>query len=204
VDGGSGAERSVTRASWLRRALAIGAGLGSGGILAGGFAHLASSSPSHRRDVAILNFALAFEELQAAFYADALRTGRLHGDWRRFAEVVGAHEHAHVAFLRRALGAAARPAPTLELGAAARDPARFPHVAIALEDAGVALYNGQGANLTPASLAAAAKIVSVEARHAAWARDLARENPAPEATDPGAGQAQVEAALGRAGVRRKS
>ena len=38
-------------------------------------------------------------------------------------------------------------------------------------------------NLTPTTLAAAARIVSVEARHAAWARALAGKDPAPVAVD---------------------
>ena len=71
----------------------------------------------------------------------------------------------------------------------------------ALEDTGVALYNGQAGNLTPASLAAAAEIVSVEARHAAWARDLAGEIPAPVATDTPADEDQVKARLTQLGVK---
>jgi hypothetical protein len=38
-------------------------------------------------------------------------------------------------------------------------------------------------NLTPSTLAAAGRIVSVEARHAAWARALAGKDPAPAAVD---------------------
>ena len=105
-----------------------------------------------------------------------------------------------MAFLRRALGSAAKPAPRFELK---RDPANleeFQRLAIGLEDAGVALYNGQAANVTPKTLAAAAEIVSVEARHAAWARDLAGEVPAPVATDVPADAAQVKAQLTKLGV----
>lgn len=53
-----------------------------------------------------------------------------------------------------------------------------------LEDLAVATYNGQAVNLTPASLKAAARIVSVEGRHAAWIRSIVGDVPATEATDP--------------------
>ena len=83
---------SVTRAECVERWAAVGAGFASAGILAGGFAALAASSPGKGQDVAVLNFALAFEELQADFYARALNGHFLHGDWLEFARVVGAHE----------------------------------------------------------------------------------------------------------------
>ncbi|MNH39913.1 hypothetical protein D3C79_1011500 [compost metagenome] len=47
------------------------------------------------------------------------------------------------------------------------------NAAKAFEDLGVAAYNGAGARIkTDAYLVAAGKIVSVEARHAAYVRDL--------------------------------
>jgi hypothetical protein len=122
----------------------------------------------------------------------------------QFARVVGGHERAHAAFLRKALGSAARPGSVFELTSQALEIGRFPHVTIALEDAGVALYNGQAANLTKRVLAAAAEIVSVEARHAAWARDIAGQAPAPTATDAAYAPARVEALLAQAGVKTRS
>ena len=50
---------------------------------------------------------------------------------------------------------------------------------MALEETAVAAYNGQATNLTPEALATAARIASVEARHASWARGIAGEAPAP-------------------------
>ncbi len=192
---------TVTRAECLKRWNAIGAGLAAGGILVGGFASLASSSPGKAQDAAVLSFALAFEELQADFYAQALRDLSLRGDWLQFTQVVGAHERAHVAFVRRALGAAAKPVPKLTLRRPPANLGEFQRMAVELEDIGVALYNGQAGNLTAGALAAAAEIVSVEARHAAWARDLVGELPAPAATDMPADATQVEARLTRAGVQ---
>jgi hypothetical protein len=175
--------------------------LAAGGILAGGFASLAASSPSKRQDVDVLNFALAFEEFQADFYARASHGLALRGDWLQFVQVVGAQERAHVAFVRRALGSAANPAPRLGLRRVPGNLRDFQHLAVVFEDIGVALYNGQAGNLTPGALAAAAEIVSVEARHAAWARDLAGELPAPAANDGPADAAEVKARLAQAGVR---
>jgi Ferritin-like domain len=195
------AREGMSRAQWLERGAAVAAGVASAGILAGGFASLASSSAPSSQDAEVLNFALAFEELQAAFYARAAHALALHGDWREFARVVGGHERAHAAFLRRLLAGAAKPAPRLTLHSAPGSLADFQRVAIGLEDTGVAFYNGQAGNLTQASLAAAAKIMSVEARHAAWARDLAGEVPAPQATDAPADESQVRARLARLGVK---
>ena len=53
-----------------------------------------------------------------------------------------------------------------------------------LEDLGVAAYTAQAPNLTKGTLKAAARIVSVESRHAAWIRDLRGINPAPDAAEP--------------------
>ncbi len=191
----------ITRADSIERVLAVGAGLVSGAIIADGFASDATPDPVARGDAAILNFALAFEQLQANFYAHALTAGKLKGEWLQFAQVVGAHEREHVTFLRSKLGAAAHPAPVFELTPATLDQTRFPHIAITLEDAGVGLYNGQAANLSKPALAAAAEIVSVEARHASWARDLAGITPAPNATDPAAAVPNVKAQLAGIGVK---
>ena len=194
------ADEDVTRTQWIERALAIGAGLASGAMLLGGLAQPAASSPSRTQDVAVLNFVLAFEQLQADFYARALRSGALEPGWLQFVQTAGAHERAHVAFLRRTLGGDANPSPHLELTRAPAGAREFQRLAVTLEDIGVALYDGQAGNLTAGSLAAASQIMSVESRHAAWARALAGEPPAPVASDELADAAQVRERLAQAGV----
>jgi hypothetical protein len=164
-----------------------------------GSAPSAGSAPSPEQDEQILNFALGLEHLQAGFYAHALERGALRGELRLFAEVVGGQERGHVAYLRERLGAAARDEPELEFGDLAADAERFRGAALVLEESGVAAYIGQGANLTVEAVAAAAPIVSVEARHAAWIRDLVGRNPAPKAADSPSTAAEVQAALERAG-----
>ena len=101
-----------------------------------------------------------------------------------FATTVGFHERAHLDLLKETLGAAARKSPKLDFGDDTADAERFGAAALKLEDLGVAAYNAQAPNLTRPALAAAARIVSVEARHASWIRDLRGENPAPEAAEP--------------------
>jgi rubrerythrin len=178
-----------------RRAVLTAAGLVAGGILVGGVGAPAIGSGSRLGDAAILNFALEMEELQAALYAQALQHAGLTGELAQYARVVGGHERAHVAFLRQTLGSRAAPAPEFDFG----DAVRFAVAARVLEDLGVAALDGQAANLTRPSLAAVATIVSVEARHAAWIRDLAGELPAPTPANPSEGAARVLAAIRRTG-----
>jgi rubrerythrin len=189
-----------TRVEVLERAVVAGGALLAGGVLITGLPRLATSAPSAKQDAEILNFALLIEQLQAAFYADSLSHGRLRGQWRQFAEVVGGHERAHREFVQSALGQKARRPPGFRFGETTRDPAKFTAAAVALEDTALAAYNGQAPNLTAATLAAAARIVSVEARHAAWARQLAGKNPAPLAVDRPASEAEARAALKRSGL----
>jgi hypothetical protein len=191
---------AVTRGELLGTAVA-GAGLFVATGLAGRVGP-AVSAPSAAQDETILNFVLQIEDLQAAYYAAVLDAGRVVGEPRQFARIVGEHERAHAAFLRSALGSRARRPPRFEFGEAASDPGRFLEVARDLEDLGVAAYDAGAPNLTPASLAAAGRIVSVEARHAAWIRDIAGTLPAPTATEPTKGPDEVTAAIRATGFVR--
>ena len=177
----------------LRRGALVAAGLafGAGSVVAARPDRARAAAPSSAQDREIFNFALLLEYLQADFYSEALRHGALKGDVRRFAEVVAAHEQAHVEFLRKALGSHARAKPTFDFGRATQDERSFLDAAVLLENTGVVAYNGQAANLTKPALAAAAEIVSVEGRHAAWVSDLAGVPPAPRAADAGASSSAV-------------
>ena len=113
------------------------------------------------------------------------------------------HEVAHVEFLQGALGDAANPKPTFDFGSTVTDVDQFVATSIVLEDTGVTAYNGQAVRLRKPTLAAAASIVSVEARHAAWIRhlafgpdyDRAAQYPAPTAFDRLASARQVTNAV---------
>jgi len=189
----------LSRGELLRAALLAGGGVVTGGVLLGGVPEAADSKASPEQDAEILNFVLTLERLQGAFYAQALSQAKLTGELKEFAEVVGGHEREHTAFVEKALGNAAKPAPRFDFKDATRDARAFTEAALKLEDLGVAAYNAQAPNLTNGTLRAAATIVSVEARHAAWIRDLAGQNPAPEASEPSATAASVTDQLNRTG-----
>jgi Ferritin-like domain len=174
----------TTRANMLHRAIVGGGAVAAGAVVGVGLADESFAAPSRAQDARILNFALQLEYVQARLYEEALRSAGLTGELHEFARVAGAHERAHVSFLRHHLDGRAKPPPALNFGEAARDPHSFAAAAVTLEDLAVAAYNGQGANLTRPALAAAVEIVSVEARHAAWVRDIVGKLPAPLAQDP--------------------
>ena len=180
-----------SRRRFLARALAAGGAVTVGGVTVAGLPGIASSTPSPAQDARVLNLLLLLEQVQAAFYREATRSGALTGELATFARTVGGHEQEHVSFISGVLGAHARPAPHVRFGAATRDPKAFVRAAIALEDLGVAAYNGQATNVTRKTFAAAAKIVSVEARHAAWIRDIGGKLPAITPTDPAISAAQM-------------
>jgi hypothetical protein len=189
----------TTRIELLERALLAGGGMAVGGIVIAALPDLAGSKPSASQDAEILNFALLVEYVQAGLYADALRRKALTGERREYAKIVGEHERAHIAFIRKALGDKARKPPKLDFGEDTATAATFTDVALKLEDLGVAAYNAQAPNLTKGSLAAAARIVSVEARHAAWIRAIAGVTPAPDASEPPASAKRVVATLNGSG-----
>ena len=199
---GTEADLATTRAQLIERVLVGGGALVAAGVVASGLAPESLSAPSPSQDARILNFALHLEYLQARFYAEAVDRGGLTGELLQFARVAGRHERAHVAYLRRVLGDAAQPAPAFDLGDATGDGDRFGRAAVTLEDLAVAAYNGQGTNLTRRALAAAAKIVSVEARHASWVRAIVGKPPAPHAQDPLWSAVKATAAVRRTGFVR--
>jgi Ferritin-like domain len=173
-----------TRADFFRKA-AVGSGVLLGGsVLLSGFPALAAAKPSKAQDVKILNYALTLEYLENAFYVEALAKAGLSGDALRAARTIQSHEAAHVAFLRKALGRAAVKKPRFAFGDATANQANFLATAVVLEDTGVAAYAGQGPRLKQAPVVKAAlSIHSVEARHAAFVRELAGQSFAPKAFD---------------------
>lgn len=189
----------ATRAAFLARGALAGGALAAGVLWVGGRAGHAAPGPSRVQDERIFNFALGLEYLQAGFYAKAVEGGALTGELLEFAETVGEQERQHVAYLRGHLGDVAREEPELDYGDLAADADRFRQAAFVLEESGVAAYIGQGANLTVEAVSAAAPIVAVEARHAAWISDLVGRVPAPRAADAAGTAAQVQAALEAAG-----
>lgn len=127
-------------------------------------------------DIAVLNYAYALEQLEAAFYtkvAEAPYSGISTLEMQYLTDIRD-HEIAHREFFKVAIGDSA--IPGLELDFSSIDFGSRDSVlgtARAFEDLGVSAYNGAGRLIEDvAYLALAGKIVSVEARHAALIRDL--------------------------------
>jgi ferritin-like protein len=127
-------------------------------------------------DVGILNFAYALEQLEAAFYTIVIAVPYQGISAFEFARLkdIRDHEIAHREFFKTALGSNAIPAltPAFEsINFFSRDSVLA--ASKSFEDLGVSAYNGAGSLISsPAYLTLAGKIVSVEARHAAFIRDL--------------------------------
>ena len=170
----------TTRATFLRTAV-----LGSAAMLSSFMAP--SEAAAKIGDVGILNFGLRFERLQATFYtqAEELGTiGSMSDPKRRWARTLGAHERAHVRILKKVLGPKAGPRPSFDFGEDNETDAAFTRTAVAMEDLTVALLTGIVPHVADRGLTAALLgLLTVEARHAAWARNLVGANPAPVAFD---------------------
>ena len=190
---------TMNRRSLLRTgAIAGGAALAFGG---GGLRALAQDSTPMAQEapfggpVDVLNYALTLEHLEAAFYRDGLAAigeagitglGFMPGVFDYLTEI-GNHEAAHVMTLTDVvtqLGGTPVAEQKYDFGYS--DAAGFLQVAQALEDTGVAAYQGAAQYLMENDdlLTAALTIHGVEARHAAYLAILNGQNPYPEAVNP--------------------
>ncbi|HEX4752845.1 MAG TPA: ferritin-like domain-containing protein [Solirubrobacterales bacterium] len=180
-------ESGDTRLSFLKKAgLAGGAVMGSGALLAaltpaGAMAASGKGRPPAsfgKGDIGILNYALTLEYLEAAFYNECTKNKVAKGAQESaFLKVATIDENAHVAFLKKALGSKATSAPKVDFGGATSK-AKWIPTAFALENTGVHAYSGQVLNISnPAYVAAAASILTIEARHASVAGLLMKAAP---------------------------
>ncbi len=150
-----------------------------------------------------LQFALLLEELEHAFYVEALKApGLIPSSDRAVFEQISKHEGAHVTFLTTGItgiGGAPQAAPQFDFtgGGKYRDVfsnyRTFLQLSQTFEDTGVKAYKGQAANLISSSalLTAALRIHSVEARHAAEIRRIRGEKPWTGAFDEPLSKPQV-------------
>jgi Ferritin-like domain len=179
-----------SRAQFLRSAA-----LGSAALFAG-FSDTAKAGPGPKQDTAILNYALAFEYLQAGFYTEAESLGTISAmdaERERWARTLGAHERAHVRILKDVLGRRAAAKPFFDYRGVTEDPAAFTRTAVAMEDLTVALLGGQAPRVANQGLRSAFfSLLTVEARHAAWARRIVGVAPVARAFDSPKTLAQVD------------
>ena len=127
-------------------------------------------------DFGILNYAYALEQLEAAFYIQVAAhpyTG-MSSDEQALLTGIRDHEVGHREFFKAALGTHAIVSLTTD-GMARYGSSRTKvlSAAQAFEDTGVSAYNGAAYLIKDATyLTLAGKIVSVEARHASYIRNL--------------------------------
>lgn len=174
-----------TRADLLRKAAVGGAAI----LAALALPPASPAARSKKRDVAIFQFGLNFEYLQSTFYTESEQAGTVARMGRRkafWARTLGAHERAHVAIIRDVLGSAAPKKPSFNFHGNTETESRFTKTAVAMEDLTTALLTGIAPALKDRGLIAAAfSLLTVEARHAAWARHLAGVVPIARAFDQG-------------------
>jgi hypothetical protein len=173
-----------TRAGFLRKAIVGGATLVAALAEA---PPLLAARPSKQNDVRILQYALNFEYLQATFYTETERAGtvtRMAARKAVWAKTLGAHERAHVKIIKDVLGPAATKRPFFDFQGNTEDEDRFTRTAVAMEDLTTALLTGVTPALKSRALTAAAfSLLTVEARHAAWARHISGIVPLVSAFD---------------------
>jgi hypothetical protein len=158
-----------SRANFFRKAAIGGGAMLSSSAILGMLPSMAAAAKGPARDVDIANYALTLEYLEAAFYKQAVKNVKFTVDGAEgFARLVAKHEATHVAVLQKTLGKAAVKSPKFDFGMAVKDEDTFLATAFVLENTGVHAYLGQVTRISQAPiLAAAASIITIEARHAA-------------------------------------
>jgi hypothetical protein len=174
-------DANMARRSFLRYA---GIGVASAGLLATAACH-----KDHKikvqpdgidigltGDLAILNYAYALEQLEAAFYTQLIQTPYtgITADEIALFTSIRDHEIVHREFFKAALGGNA--IPELVVDFSSIDFTQKTNVLVAakgFEDTGIRAYDGVGYLITTeAYLTIIGKIVSVEARHAALINNM--------------------------------
>ena len=175
---------SIFNARLQRRSFLQYAGAGAAGIalIAAGCkkdrmgSSMTGVTLDFKDDFGVLNYAYALEQLEAAFYIQVASNppSTFSQAEKTYFQDIQFHEIAHREFFKKALGTAA--IGSLEVNFSSinfTDRTSVLNAAKAFEDLGVAAYNGAGVRLkSDTYLTLAGQIVSVEARHAAYIRDL--------------------------------
>lgn len=176
----TGTNVNMARRSFLRYA-------GVGAAAATGVLAMASCRKNHddvltntidigSGDIGVLNYAYALEQLEAAFYIQVALTPYIGITATETALLtdIRDHEVAHREFFKEALGVNAITGLSVDFSSIDfNSRTKVLAAAQAFEDTGVSAYNGAGYLIQNVDyLALAGKIVSVEARHAAYIRNL--------------------------------
>ncbi len=173
-------DQNTGRGDFLRKTLAVGAGVAAAGLGAGllgatgvdaaslGLPEGHTSAGVPKSDIAILNYALTLEHIEANFYANVQPADAPTLQALNYVGIIAGHEKAHVDALTKAISSLGGTPVSAKMY-------KFPKISfpfgITVENLGVNAYLGAAPMIkTKALLLTAATIVTVEARHAAaWA-----------------------------------
>lgn len=152
-------------------------------------------------DLSILNYALTLEHLEATFY----NQGMANFTCKHFTDAgfdksvyayfqqIQSHENTHVATLTSVIQSLNGTAvPVCQYDFKVTDVKHFVATAKALETTGVSAYIGASSQIIDKDLlTAAATILSVEARHAAYLRQISQQSPFPNPFDISLDQSEI-------------
>jgi hypothetical protein len=131
--------------------------------------------------LAIVNYALTLEYLEAQFYAKVGKSGLFHGKTLSVLKTFGMEEAEHVAALKKVATSLGTPATEPVGKFPLKSAAQVAKLAGAVENLGASAYLGQAGNIQSKDiLAAALAIHTVEARHAATLNTLLKLSPTPD------------------------
>jgi rubrerythrin len=175
----------ITRSELIvRGALATGGLYGAGAVAP--FVERALAQAA-KGDLDILGFALTLEATEAAFYKEVLKLKGYDADVKKALTEIAGHEDEHVKQLKDTLEGLGAPSSYKVVAISLAKPTTQAEIlrrAIAIEEFGIAAYNGSAPLLqSPDLIVAAGSIVQVEGRHAGALRELAGEDPAPASFD---------------------
>ncbi len=140
-----------------------------------------SSSSSSSGDLAIVNYALTLEYLEAQFYAKVIKSGLFTGKNLSVIKTFGAEEAQHVIALKKVAGSLGTPATEPTGKFPIKNAAQVTELAGTVENLGAAAYLGQAPNIKSKEiLAAALAIHTIEARHAATLNLVLKKSPTPD------------------------
>src|SRR3954447_8117614 len=109
-----------TRGAFFRKVGVTALGVAGSSAFLGGLPNLALGASIPKSDIAILNFALTLEYLEAEFYKQA-KDNIPAGNARELASLISDHEDAHVKALKGVLKSKAVKKPTFDFGNAVTD-----------------------------------------------------------------------------------
>jgi rubrerythrin len=149
---------------------------------AGGGGGSSETAQFGKGDVGILNYALTLEYLEAAFYADVVKSRLFKGAELKAIEKFGKEESEHVDALTAAVKQmGGKPAPQPKTEFPLESAKAVVELAGTVENLGAAAYLGQAANIqSPEVLASALAIHSVEGRHAATLNTMLGKSITPD------------------------